>query len=345
MSVSRSTLILISSRSNFSTPKKPICQTKHYSDDGKYLSFMMTHDKQLCILERKAGTLLTSKGVSEVKEMTLRQILDTVVLTICAKRMIGLVLARTLLHLLGGKWVVSPITLNSISFYYATVGGKPLFFFDRAFLFTEFARGEDGSESSDGIRDSPLNAIQALGVILAKIELGENYSRAEDEQNLSRYSVNPLVPEEGLLQLCNSYSASPPSSIGFCLNPSSFGDYEGLDGDNLLKDRGFVSAYYRGVIRPLEGWLIKNNWSWKQVNWLETYAMDDKGICHIIGDLKAGSIETRPHPTLTASTKPALILDPIRGLDDDVEVELSGQPPGCVMDYKDSTSTLPPGRA
>lgn len=305
-----------------------VCQTKYSETQGLCLNLRITRGEGLLLHRKGPADLLSSDSISRVQEMTLIKLLTTVKLSIEAKRVIGLVLARTVLHLLGGKWIISPESLDNVSFYFTPdEDGKPILYFDQAFMPTKFrVRPSATPKSPDGPTEelgnlpvSPVEGLLALGKALAKIELGEDYPRVERD-HLLRFEVNPIAVRNKLLDQCMLHSALPPSSIRFCLNGSSLKEFENYERDDLLKSKDFINDYYKGVIRPLEGWLIKNNWSWDDVNRLESYKIVQGGICHLIR--KPG-----PEPRKNSlPSLPVLVVNP-EGLDKEVRVLWSGQPP------------------
>ncbi|KIW24548.1 uncharacterized protein PV07_10257 [Cladophialophora immunda] len=326
--------------------KQEMCLTVHSSMRDYCLNLAMTDTTGLWIRWKQSPTLFESHSISRCREMTLRELLGTVTLTICARRVIGLVLARAALHLLGGKWASSPLSLDNIILYHTIVDGRPLFYFDKIFVSTRFSEPGPGStQSYDDVPVSPLYGIHDLAVVLAKIELGENLARVEEKIGLA-LEANPLALGKSLLKQCRLYSSSPPSTIEFCLDPSSFDDFEDLDQEELLVNRDFINAYYKGVIRPLEGWLIKYGWTWKQVNWHQPYVMDHNGICHFVQHAKSGEPFGKTQTLkIRENTRPTLSIDPVRETNNDLQIEWSGQPPGSVMDYGSLSSTVTYDRA
>jgi hypothetical protein len=320
---------------------RALCLTVHSSMRSYCLNLAMTRTMELWIRKKQSATLFESHPISNFREMTLHELLGTVTLTICARRVIGLVLSRAALHLLGGKWVSSPLSLDNIILYYTIVDERPLFYFDKIFVSTRFSNPDLGSiRSYDDVPVSPLYGIHDLAVVLAKIELGENLARVDEKIGLS-LQANPLALGKSLLKQCRLYSSSPPSTIEFCLDPSSFDDFEDLDQEALLVSRDFINAYYKGVIRPLEGWLIKNGWTWQQVNWLEPYVMDHNGICHVVQHAKSGEpFGKKQRLKIRENIRPALSIDPVHEMNNDLQIEWSGQPPGSVMDYGSLSSTV-----
>ena len=311
-----------------------------YSHTRDYcLDFRVTHPKRIILNQRGTITLFSTDPDTKVQEITLSELLETVKLSIEAKRVIGLVLARTVLHLLGSKWVISPESLDNVSFYFTETDkdGKPLFHFDRPFMSTKFQVPSDAtSESSDDLSNSPFGGLWALGMALGKIELGEEYSWI-DREIFSRLRANPTAVQKSLVEQCKRYSALPPTAIEFCFG-ESLSDFEGCSREELLKDRGFIDRYYNGVIRPFEGWLIKNHWSWKEVNRLQTCGMDQGGICYLIRDINSDNSDPASRPSQQRKYRPTLSLNPIHEPDEEVRVLWSGQPPGRVMDYMTSYS-------
>lgn len=333
--------------------RKPACLTDHAMIRKFCLSFGVSRDRKLWISNRQHATILTEP---EMQEISLRDLLARFSLTICAKRVIGLILCRALLHLLGGKWAVSEalMTLDRISLYYTMVEDKVHVFFDKVLLSTEFLTHTHGSvcsDDSDDIRDSPLQSLVSLAITLSKIELGGLFLHLEQSREYSLLASNPLGMANFLLQECRQRSAMPPLAIQFCLDLCSrpHSQFHHLSSDQLLANTEFINMYYTNIIRPLEGWLIKNKWSWNQVNWqdsVDACVMRPNGMCYMINRSPEASHQATSAPVLRGSRPPAVPIAPNGGMDMDSGMMLyaTGMPAGCVMDYKTLPSPIPPER-
>ena len=307
------------------------------------LDLVVRDDNSLRIYRRQRANL----AAAGLREMTLREMIDKVSLTVCARRVIGLILARAILHLLGSHWVYQPISTENITFYYALVNNRPQFHFDKVFIETKFAPGCSNQDSSaqQPIPMAPLPSICDLAIILGKLELGVLFSHIDEQLKISRLASNPVAVCRALLQVCREHVPSPSTSIEGCLELSISNDFSEYDAEELLSDRNFVEVYYNQIIRPLEGWLIKKGWTTKQVNSPETRFIDHDGICQVL----TGSLshpEMRPPsriPSMTYRLTPTL--NPLQDLDEDPHVRWLGQPPGCAIDYQHCQSALSPERA
>lgn len=273
--------------------------------------------------------------------------IEKVSLTVCARRVIGLILARAILHLLGSRWVYQPISAENVTFYYTLVNGLPQFYFDKVFISTKFSTdcSNENSLAQQSIPKAPLPSLCDLAIILGKLELGEQFSRIDKDLNISRLCSNPVAIARVLLQECRKHVPSPATSIEGCLELSISKDFSEYGAEELLSDRNFVEVYYTQIIRPLEGWLLKNGWTTKQINSPETRFIDHDGICRVL----TGSLshpKMRPPsciPSMTYRLTPTL--NPLQDLDEDPHVRWLGQPPGCAIDYQHCQSALSPERA
>lgn len=275
--------------------------------------------------------------------ISLQQIIDKVHLPIAVKRLIALALTRALLHLLGTDWIYHPLSADRVYFRHTPghegTDGDPDIDFDNILLSTRLRV----TQTADSPPRRAIDSIFDLAVILAKLELGEHFHRANEE--LRDKQVNPTAVASTLLKWCGQYSEELPRTIQFCFQfpqQPSAGEYCRLGPRELLSRREFVNEYYKKAIRPIEGCLIKIGWTLKQVNGLMDYPINRRAI-YYRAQSYGGVIVPRP----TAPSRPLVIttpafqLAPSQEYNADFQIPWSGQPPGCVMDCYTSHSTLP----
>ncbi|OAQ72106.1 subtilase family domain-containing protein [Pochonia chlamydosporia 170] len=222
-----------------------------------------------------------------MRECTLRQLLKTVELTVDAKRMIELILCRAALHLVGTRWASSPMTLDTVSvFYRLDDEGTPVFFLDKLFLSMEPGKLMVQPKRSEDILAPSLDEVQALGIVLAQIELGEKPDqvvRCEQEHMQSPQDIKLPVDRSKLAErLRMAYEKDDVSnrlaSVGFCL---AVEDQAEQDMD-VLQRQSFDQWFYERAIEPLERFFIKSGWTWEQVNWAEPHAINMNDVYRLL---------------------------------------------------------------
>jgi hypothetical protein len=225
--------------------------------------------------------------------LTIRQLLECIKLSPWAKRYIQIILARSILPLLQGNWVESSLTINDISILCAINDGVPCPLFDKLFISTTFGGLSDAPKRLPC--HHPIPVIQALGILIAAIELGEELEVISREQKLdskvSKRNGDVLFSE------CSKRSldtAGVLHTIRFCIDFRSFTAYRKLLRDGLPQhDPDFSKHYYNNIIRPLEKDLVDGcRWSWEQATWRKPRHIE-KGVVRVID--KSPSTSIRPH--------------------------------------------------
>ncbi|GJN85885.1 hypothetical protein PLIIFM63780_009459 [Purpureocillium lilacinum] len=170
--------------------------------------------------------------------------------------------------------------------------GEPRPFFDKVFISTRFGKSINTPPVRRPRNAHPFPAIQALGILIAEVEL------ADDLEGIYR-DVSPKdkvqKPGQIAMMLCREAQKRLPGGAGvlrairFCQERSSLEKYVYRTTSGFLQeDADFVKDYYLNIVRPLEEDLVVGaNWSWDEINWNQSRELDDCGIAKII---------TRPAP-------------------------------------------------
>ncbi|KAB8078900.1 hypothetical protein BDV29DRAFT_120263 [Aspergillus leporis] len=108
-------------------------------------------------------------------EKTLGELLKIVEPTYAAKRVLGVILARSILHLLEGPWINRSFCINDISLFCKAQDDQPYLSFSKIFLSTTSITGDSQYIPKLGRRPAysvhPFLTILALGIGQAEIEL------------------------------------------------------------------------------------------------------------------------------------------------------------------------------
>jgi hypothetical protein len=169
------------------------------------------------------------------KVLSIRQFIASIELAPWAKRYIQIILARSILPLLQGRWVETSLSSDNIFIVCAIDGNVPTPLFDRLFVSTRF--GE--SVSPPKLYQHPAPAIKALGILLAEVELGDRLEGIYQTMGPQR----PFLAED-LLKHCSRRlpdTTGVLQSIGFCIAKQSFWKYRALlSHGNPQHDPNFV---------------------------------------------------------------------------------------------------------
>ena len=214
---------------------------------------------------------------------SIRELLDCVKLSPWAKRYIQIILARSILPLLQGRWVERSLTTNDVSILCAMNADVPYPRFDNLFISTSFGDLSDTPKRRP--YHHPVPVVQALGILIAAIELGEELEVICREQKLD--GKVPKRDGEVLFNECSKRSLDTTGvlhSIRFCNDFRSFSDYRELLKVGIPQhDPEFAKHYYTNIIRPLEKDLVDGcRWSWEEATW-RTPRQLEKAIVKVIG--------------------------------------------------------------
>lgn len=272
-----------------------------------------------------------------IREMSLRELIDTGPIQVNSKSLLSLVLVRALLHLLGSKWVCQPLNIDNIFLSYSQIDGARKVQFDKIFLPTMFRSSsarELGQSEETYFATRPLEPLSDLAIVLAQLELSDHLPRLNKEISFDTMESEGQshIVEQILLAECKKWCSSLPSTIKFCFETLSLDKYDDLEPDELLSDRDFVMTYYSQIIRPIEDRLIQMDWKWKQVSWEEPPVNSDiHGTSCLFGTLSKGPKQKAQGPI--PNPMPSLHYNPLQDPEEEVRISWSGQPLGRVMDY------------
>ncbi|KAH8679417.1 hypothetical protein BGZ61DRAFT_457149 [Ilyonectria robusta] len=249
-------------------------------------------------VQLKIQTDLQSEA--EFKLLSLEDLFHSLEPTYAAKRVMDMILARSLLLLLDGPWVTPCLSLQNVSVFCRIENGTPQPQFDKIFISTRFGHDIDPQSLRKQRLPHPFPAIQALGVLMAEIELGDDlHGIYKDMGPKSGITRQGLVAKR-LLKECEKrlpLGAGVLRSIRFCIERTSFQKNIRRSPVGLIQDdTKFIESYYNNIIRPLEEDLVLGAyWSWDEINWRASRKLDDSGISKII--TMAAAPPPRPPPS------------------------------------------------
>ncbi|GES60154.1 purine and uridine phosphorylase [Aspergillus terreus] len=262
----------------------------------------LVQDKNYKLWDQSLGgpleTLETFQPDEDYMELKLGKVLKMVRPTYAAKRVLGTILARSLLHLIEGPWVNRWLDIDDISIFCRIENQRPYPLFDKVFLSTVFktdgAQGGDRTAQRNRYSVHPFPVILALGIILAEIELGDDlcdlYSNPEIEKLKSRpYQLAPRLLRECSLRFGESGLLR---AARFCVDRTSFLQFVNANHEELVANKDFVTTYYTKAVRPLEEDLVKGaKWSKDEVNRLRRNGSGHDVVCKVITEIKDGNLE------------------------------------------------------
>ncbi|KAL5364473.1 hypothetical protein BJX96DRAFT_178984 [Aspergillus floccosus] len=249
-----------------------------------------------------AGPLEIFQPGGRYMQLRLGKILKMVRPTYAAKRVLGVILARSLLYLLEGPWVKRSLDIDDIYIFCRIEDGRPYPVFDKVFLSTVFTT--DGAQGSDRTaRRSPYNVhpfplILALGIILAEIELGEDLRDIYSEPEIERLRSRPYQLAPRLLRECNLRFGESGllRAASFCVDRASFLQFVNASHEELIANKDFVTTYYNKAVRPLEEDLVKGaKWTKDEVNRLRRNGSGDDVVSKFIAKMEDSKLEEIEH--------------------------------------------------
>ncbi|KAL2855690.1 purine and uridine phosphorylase [Aspergillus pseudodeflectus] len=269
-----------------------VCQVNH--EDSRLMCLQLAKDENNVLWPLPLGQPPEALQPDErYIEQSLGTLLDVVKPTYAAKRVLGVILARSFLHLLGGPWIPRSFCIDDISLFCHLKGDKPYPMFDRVFLSTNFAtfpRSGVEAKQRSSFSVHPFPPILALGIILTEIELGDDLTQLYSDPAVARLKSRPYELAKCLLRECQRgfHESGLLRAVKFCTERESFLRFANSSIDALFSNQEFVNAFYRGAVRPLEQDLVAGaKWTWEEVKWLERAKFDDEGVCRIITDSPA----------------------------------------------------------
>ncbi|KAL5341979.1 hypothetical protein BJX70DRAFT_11584 [Aspergillus crustosus] len=286
-----------------------ICQVDH--EDSRLVCLHLAKDDENRLWPQPlANPPETLQPDKQYVEQTLGKLLAIVKPTYAAKRVLGVSLARSFLHLLGGPWIPRSFSINDISLFCRLDGDRPYPLFESVFLSTTF-----GSHTASQVKQRssfsvhPFPAILALGIILTEIEIGDDLAELYSDPALAKLRNRPFELAKCLLRECQRrfHESGLLRAVRFCIERESFLRFANTGFDSLFSDQEFVNAFYLGAVRPLEQDLVTGaKWTWDEVKWLERAKFNEEGICKIITQAQTVSShqeQGRSHPAAPSLDK------------------------------------------
>ncbi|KAJ5623413.1 hypothetical protein N7490_012018 [Penicillium lividum] len=217
-------------------------------------------------------------------EKSLCELLEEVKLTYSAKRVLGVKLARCILHLFEGPWLVNFMSIDDILVYCQVDGDQSQPLFDKIFITTKFGH-DPGHGKPITYKIHPFPTILALGIILIELELGDNISDIRADPQFASKRGQPFYAARFLLKVFQqqfSLDSGLTRAVKFCVDRASFSQFDTLDSEALLYNQEFVDTYYENIVRPLEQDLVKGaNWTREQVENLNAPNTTDMATCKV----------------------------------------------------------------
>jgi nucleoside phosphorylase len=218
-------------------------------------------------------------------EMSLSELLTTVKPTYTAKRVMGVTLARCILHLFEGPWLQGCMSIDDIYVYCRIENDQPHPIFDKVFVATRFGKpGNEGGATTGTYKIHPFPTILALGIILIELELGEDLSDIKKHSMFTSKKGQPFYLARYLLKEFQKHFTLDSGlirAVKFCIDRASFSRFDTLDSNSLLLNQEFIDIYYENIVRPLEQDLVRGaHWTWDQVDELRPPSTDT-GVCKI----------------------------------------------------------------
>ncbi|KAJ5341807.1 hypothetical protein N7541_010931 [Penicillium brevicompactum] len=218
-------------------------------------------------------------------EMNLTELQAIIKPTYAAKRVMGVTLARCILHLFEGPWLSEGMSIDDIYVYCKVQNEQPYPQFDKVFIATKFGLDHDPSTQPRGYKIHPFPTILALGIILLEIELGEDILDIKSDPVFVSKRHKPFYVAQYLLKEIRkrfNLDSGLFSAVTFCIDRASFAQFDTLDSEALLSNQQFIDTYYKRIVRPLEQDLVNGaHWTWDQVEQLQSPSFADAGICKV----------------------------------------------------------------
>ncbi|KAG2416774.1 hypothetical protein HFD88_007990 [Aspergillus terreus] len=267
--------------------------------DSRSVCLHLAMDENNKLWDQSLGDPLeTFQPDEKYMELKLGKVLRMVKPTYAAKRVLGVILARSLVHLMEGPWVNRWLNIDDISIFCRIENQRPYPLFDKVFLSTPFktddAQARDRTVRRNPYSVHPFPVILALGIILAEIELGDDlcdlYSNPEIEKLKERpYQLAPRLLRECSLQFGESGLLRAAS---FCVDRTSFLPFVNAKHEEIVANKDFLTTYYGKAVLPLEEDLVKGaKWSYVEVDRLRRNGSGHDFVCKVIAEIKDGNLE------------------------------------------------------
>jgi hypothetical protein len=273
----------------------PVCLVDH--NESRALCLHLSKDEKNQLWGRELSPETLQPGEQYV-EKSLGELLKLVRPTYAAKRVLGVILARSILHLLEGPWINQSLCIDDLSLLCEVQNNQPCPFFEKVFLSTAFKANDAQCHSQSGRLGTygihPFPTILALGVVLTEIELGDELPGIYIQPSFAKLRDKPFNLAKAfnlarkLLRECElrfHLESGMLRAVKFCIDRASFHHFSNKTSEALFADQKFVNTYYMGAVRPLEEDLVNGaKWTWDEVSRLRRN-LDDKRVCKIIPKL------------------------------------------------------------
>ncbi|KAL4898870.1 hypothetical protein BDW74DRAFT_184294 [Aspergillus multicolor] len=235
----------------------------------------------------------------EYIEQSLGKLLHLVKPTYAAKRVLGVVLARSVLHLLDGPWIPRTFGIDDISLFCRLEKERPFPLFNKVFVSTRFEAGAAPPTSkTGGYSVHPFPTILALAIVLMEIELGDDLAELYTQPEFATLKRRHFELAKRLLRECQMrfHESGLLRAINFCIDRNAFLPFANTKIDLLFDNQDFVTTFYAKAVRPLEDDLIQGaKWTWDEVRWLQREGFDEEGVCKIINKLGSEELTCGQH--------------------------------------------------
>jgi nucleoside phosphorylase len=300
----------------------PACLVDH--NDSRAVCLRLTKDEKNQLWGHQSLLALPVKTLQpdeQYVEKSLGKLLELVKPTYAAKRVLGVILVRSILHILEGPWVNQSLCIDDLSLFCKVQNDQPYPFFDKVFLSTTFKANDAQCCSQAGQRGAyevhPFPTILALGIVLAEIELGDELPGIYSLPSFAKLRNSPFYLAKKLLRECElrlHLESGLLRAVKFCIDRTLFLRFANKNSEALFADEEFVNTYYMHAVRPLEEDLVNGaKWTWEEVSCLPSRILDGRrGVIKFIPNLgNKIELDQQKHPKWSQSLSASSPLTPI----------------------------------
>ncbi|RDW64445.1 5'-methylthioadenosine/S-adenosylhomocysteine nucleosidase family protein [Aspergillus mulundensis] len=235
----------------------------------------------------------------ECTEQSLGTLLATVKPTYAAKRVLGVILTRSVLHLLDGPWILQSFAIDDISLFCRLENERPYPLFNRLMVSTKFETGPPSpTRKRSEYSVHPFPTILALAIVLMEVEPGDDLAELYAQPRYATLRRRQFELARHLLRGCQMrfHESGLLRAVRFCIDWNAFLQFANINIDLLFNKQAFVNAFYSNAVRPLEEDLIHGaKWTWDEAKWLRREKFDEEGVCKIINKLGSEDLDRSYH--------------------------------------------------
>ncbi|KAK1147912.1 hypothetical protein N8T08_000428 [Aspergillus melleus] len=258
----------------------PACLTSHEDSHPFCLHFTVDGESQLWDQQQLVRPLEVFHPEHDYVGQDLRDLFSSFRPAYTTKRVLGVILARTVLHLFEGPWMNSHMSIEDFAIFCRRDNGETDPSFDKLFLSTKFQSGQNANTPSRrGYSVHPFPTILALGIVLMQIELADDLEDLYTEPWFGNLQHRPFDLAKRLLQQCQlrlHMGSGMVRAARFCTDRTSLASFTRSNSDRLFSTPDFTKAYYQNIVRPLEDDLVSGaSWSWAEVQQLKPFNSDN----------------------------------------------------------------------